>query len=66
MTVGELRSKIAGVPPTLPVVIETVAGYIPCVARWQNGIHISFARDASLDEAARGEVTQALVVCSTT
>lgn len=62
MTVGELRNKIAGVNPNIPVILYLNQRYYPVRFLWQNHIKADLSRDATVNEAVEGEGITGLVV----
>lgn len=64
MTVGELRNKIAGANPNIPVILDGVP-YGRVFARWQQMVHPDLERDVSIDEAKEGLGVMCLVLFTT-
>ena len=65
MTVGELRNKLAGVNPNVPVILDGVP-YERVYARWQLMIHPDLTRDVTIDEAVQGIGVMCLVLFTAT
>lgn len=66
MTIGELRNKIAGSNPNIPVILYLNQRYYPVEGIWQNHIKADLTRDVTVNEAMGGEGITGLVLHITT
>lgn len=62
MTAGELRNKIAGCGPNVPVILYLDGKYHRIYSRWQNHVSECLTRDVSIQEATQGAGITALVL----